>query len=63
MNAEREEDGRLIDEVVVLDLDSGRVKGRVAAGGRANGMFFCPGWNRDLYYCTWFKVARIGIER
>ncbi len=63
VNAEREEDGRLIDEVVVLDLDSGRVKGRVAAGGRANGMFFCPGWNRDLYYCTWFKVARIGIER
>lgn len=52
----------LKDDVVVLDLDSGHEKGRVQAGARGNGMFFCPGWERDLYYCTWFKVAHVRVS-
>lgn len=48
------------DDLVVLDLATGRMKARVPTGAtRMNGMFLCPGWNRDLYYCTSGTVARI----
>lgn len=59
---EREVDGRLHDDVVVLDLDTGAEMARVTAGCPANGMFPCPGWSRDRYYCTWFDVARIVVD-
>jgi outer membrane protein assembly factor BamB len=55
-----QEDG---DYVVVLDLESGEEKGRVHSGAaQSSGMFFCPGWDRDLYYATLFgEVARIYV--
>ncbi|MCH8815975.1 MAG: hypothetical protein IH957_12965 [Chloroflexi bacterium] len=52
------EDG---DYVVVLDLETGEERGRAHSGApQSSGMFFCPGWNRDVYYATIFsQVARI----
>ena len=41
------------DYVVVLDLETGAERGRVHSGApQLTGMFFCPGWNRDVYYAT-----------
>lgn len=41
------------DYVAVLDLETGEERGRVHSGApRLTGMFFCPGWNRDVYYAT-----------
>ncbi|MCH7578828.1 MAG: hypothetical protein IIB22_01140 [Chloroflexi bacterium] len=55
-----QEDG---DYVVVLDLETGEERGRVHSGAeRSSGMFFCPGWNRDVYYVTLFgQIARIYV--
>ena len=55
-----QEDG---DYVVVLDLETGEERGRVHSGAaRSSGVFFCPGWDRDLYYATLFgEVARIYV--
>ena len=55
-----QEDG---DYVVVLDLETGEEKGRVHSGAaRSSGMFFCPGWERDVYYVTLSgEVARIYV--
>jgi hypothetical protein len=57
------EDGSTSDDLVVLDLATGRMKARVATGAiRYSGMFLTPGWNRDLYYCTFGTVARVRAE-
>ena len=55
-----QEDG---DYVVVLGLETGEERGRVHSGAaRSSGMFFCPGWDRDVYYATLFgEVARIYV--
>ncbi len=51
------------DDLVVLDIRTGRMKARVPTGAsRLNGMFLCPGWDRDLYYCSSGTVARIQAE-
>lgn len=54
------DDGSTSDDLVVLDVATGRMKARVATGAvRHNGMFLTPGWDRDLYYCGFETVARI----
>lgn len=55
-----QEDG---DYVVVLDLETGEELGRAHSGAaQSSGMFFCPGWDRDVYYATLFgEVARIYV--
>lgn len=51
------------DNVVILDVDTGREKGRVATESRtANGMFLAPGWNRDVMYCSIGSLARIWVD-
>lgn len=48
------------DDLVVLDFRTGQMKARVPTGAtRMNGMFLCPGWDRDLYYCSFGTIARI----
>ena len=47
------------DNLIVLDLETGKEKGRVATQSTtANGMFLSPGWNRDFYYCSIGAIAR-----
>lgn len=48
------------ESVVILDIATGTDRGRVRVGGMMQGVVFpCPGWNRDLYWCSMAKVARV----
>lgn len=48
------------DDSVVLDLESGQEKGRAAMHNMFQGVIFpCPGWNRDYYYVTFDRIARV----
>jgi len=48
------------DDLIVVDVESGRLLDRVATGSRiANGMFLTPGGNRDVFYCTTTTLARV----
>ncbi len=52
------------DQLVVLDLDTGREKGRVAIPSPSQGYLFpAPGFERDLYYQSLTTVARVVVER
>jgi hypothetical protein len=51
------------DELVVLDLDSGAEKGRVAVPSPTQGFLFpAPGFARDLYYQSITTIARVAVE-
>ena len=50
------------DELVVLDLDSGVEKARVAIPSPIQGFLFpSPGFDRDLYYQSLTTIARVRI--
>lgn len=50
------------DASVVLDIETGKEKGRVDLGNIFQGVIFsCPGWNRDYYYVTFDRVARVHV--
>lgn len=48
------------EDVVVLDLETGAERGRAAVPSPFQSVLFpCPGWSRDVYYCSFSTVARI----
>ena len=48
------------DDIVVVDLATGRLLDRVDTGSRiGNGMFLTPDGDRGLFYCTTLTLARI----
>ena len=48
------------DELVIVDLESGRLKCRAPTGSPiANGMFLSPGRHRDIFYASTGSIARI----
>jgi hypothetical protein len=50
------------EQVVVLDLESGVEKGRVAVGSPVQSVVFqAAGFARDLYTCTFMTVARVAV--
>lgn len=50
------------EEVVVLDLLTGTEKARVRSGGLTQGVVFpSVGWQRDLYWCSMGRLARIYV--
>jgi hypothetical protein len=50
------------EEVVVLDISTGAEKGRVRIGGFNQGVVFpSAGWDRDFYWSSMTKVARIFV--
>jgi hypothetical protein len=53
--------GRLArEDVVVLDVETGAERGRASVPSLFQSVLFpCPGWNRDLYYCSFSTIARI----
>jgi hypothetical protein len=54
--------GRGGESVVVLDITTGAERGRVRIGGMMQGVVFpSPGWNRDFYWCSMAKVARVFV--
>lgn len=48
------------DHVVVLDLETGEERGRVATGSPVQSVLFpCPGWDRDLYLSSFTTLTRV----
>ena len=51
------------DELVVLDLDSGAEKARVAVPSPSQAFLFpAPGFERDVYYQSITTIARVGVR-
>ena len=51
------------EEVVVLDIETGVEKGRVRSGGLMQGVVFPgTGWNRDFYWSSMGRLARIFVQ-
>lgn len=51
------------EHVVVLDLETGAERGRVAIESPVQSVVFqAPGFGRDLYTCTFTTVARVAVE-
>lgn len=51
------------EEVVVLDITTGAEKGRVRSGGLTQGVVFpSVGWQRDFYWSSMGRLARIFVE-
>ena len=51
------------EEVVVLDIVTGEEKGRVRIGGWTQGVVFpCPGRQRDFYWSSMSRLARVHVE-
>ncbi len=50
------------DDVVVLDIETGCERGRAAVPSMFQSVLFpAPGWNRDLYWCTFSTLARLEV--
>jgi hypothetical protein len=50
------------EQVVVLDLETGGERGRVATGSPVQSVVFqAPGFGRDLYTCTFAGVTRVAV--
>jgi hypothetical protein len=50
------------DDVVVLDIETGAERGRTRVPSMFQSVLFpAPGWNRDLYWCTFSTLARVAV--
>lgn len=50
------------EQVVVLDIETGKEKGRVRIGGWSQGVVFpCPGRARDFYWSSMSRLARVHV--
>ncbi len=50
------------DAVVVLDIETGTERGRVATGSPVQSVVFpAAGFARDLWYCSFARVARVSV--
>jgi hypothetical protein len=50
------------EDVLVLDIETGDERGRAPVPSMFQSVLFpCPGWDRDLYYCSFSTVARIAV--
>lgn len=53
---------RGVDQVVVLDIETGAELGRIDTGSPVQSvLFLAPGFDRDLYVCSFAGVARITV--
>ncbi len=51
------------EHVVVLDIETGHERGRVAIGSPVQSVLFqSPGFGRDLYVCTFTTLARVFVN-
>lgn len=51
---------RFSEQVVVLDIETGREKSRVRTGGWMQGVVFpSPGWHHDFYWCSMDRLTRV----
>jgi hypothetical protein len=51
---------RMVDSIVVLDIDSGDERVRVDSGSAVQSVLFpAPGFGRDFYYCSFAALTRV----
>ena len=51
------------EEVVLLNIESGAELARVRSGGLTQGVVFpSSGWNRDLYWSSMGRLARVFVQ-
>jgi hypothetical protein len=51
------------EDVLVLDVETGVERGRASVPTLFQSVLFpCPGWDRDVYYCSFSTVARIAAK-
>ena len=54
--------GRMADQVVVLDIETGAERARADTGSPVQSVLFpCPGFGRDLYVCSFTTVSRVRV--
>ena len=54
---------RMMDQIVVLDIETGAERARVDTGSPLQSVvFLAPGFDRDLYYCAFPTVSRVSVE-
>lgn len=54
---------RMVDEIVVLDIETGAETLRVESGSPVQSVLFpAPGWNDDLYYCSFAGITRLAAR-
>lgn len=58
------DDKKICSEVVIIDIETGKERGRASTDSRSiMGMFLCPGFERDLYVATLpGRIARVFVE-
>jgi hypothetical protein len=50
------------DDVVLVDIETGEERGRAHVPSMFQSVLFpAPGWNRDLYWCTFSTLARLAV--
>jgi hypothetical protein len=55
---------RFMEQVVVLDIETGEERGRVDTGSPLQSpVFMAAGFDRDLYYCAFPVVTRVSVAR
>lgn len=55
--------GRMADQVVVLDVETGEERARVDTGSPIQSVVFpAPGFGRDVYHCSFPGVSRIAVD-
>jgi len=51
---------RMADDIVVVDIESGRERVRLAAGSAVQSVLFpAAGFGRDFYYCSFAALTRV----
>ncbi len=51
---------RMVDEIVVLDIETGEERLRVESGSPVQSVLFpSVGWDDDFYYCSFTTIARV----
>ena len=51
---------RMVDDVVVLDIETGAERVRVPSGSPIQSVVFpAAGWSNDVYYCSFAAIARV----
>ena len=54
---------RMVDELVVLDIETGDERVRVASGSPLQSVVFpAAGWDRDVYYSSFAAIARLSVR-
>ena len=56
------DDARMMDQLVILDIETGHEKARVDTGSPFQSVvFLAPGFGRDVYYCSMPTISRITV--